>query len=204
MSFSTRTNATDIEPGETITANTWHTRDKMPWPTMTRRLQFYIDDDVFMELGEELPIHKDNPPIGGNYPLSLTGGHTRWSIHGMWQDQSLLMHLQRGEPLVFMAKADAVARSIRDGDPARMWNDVGSCQLQVRISAAVRPGQVIVYHGWEPFQFENQRSHRVLFPSPMNPIQAAGGYYHLRPAAIMGDPGVSDRGTRVEVERISP
>jgi len=37
----------------------------------------------------------------------------------------------------------------------------------------------------------------------MNPIQAAGGYYHLRPAAIMGDPGVSDRGTRVEVERIS-
>ena len=46
MSFSTRTNATDIEPGETITANTWHTRDKMPWPTLTRRLQFYIDDDA--------------------------------------------------------------------------------------------------------------------------------------------------------------
>jgi DMSO reductase family type II enzyme molybdopterin subunit len=202
MSFSTRTNATDIEPGETITANTWHTRDKMPWPTLTRRLQFYIDDDVFMELGEELPVHKDNPPIGGDYPLSLTGGHTRWSIHGMWQDEDHLLRLQRGEPLVFMGKEDAAARGIRDGDPVRMWNDVGSCRLQVRISAAVRPGQVIVYHGWEPFQFEQQRSHRVLFPSPMNPVQAAGGYYHLRPAVIMGDPGVGDRGTRVEVERI--
>jgi len=203
MSYATRTNATDIEPGETITANTWHTRDKMPWPTLTRRLQFYIDDDVFMELGEELPIHKDNPPIGGNYPLSLTGGHTRWSIHGMWQDEAHLMRLQRGAPLIFMATEDAAARGIRDGESVRVWNDVGSCQLQVRISPAVRPGQVIVYHGWEPFEFKDQKSHRVLFPGPMNPVQAAGGYYHLQPAGIMGDPGVSDRGTRVEVERIA-
>jgi DMSO reductase family type II enzyme molybdopterin subunit len=60
-------NATDIRPGETITANTWHTENKMPWPTLTRRMQFYIDHDFYMELGEELPIHKDNPPIGGQY-----------------------------------------------------------------------------------------------------------------------------------------
>ncbi len=33
-------NATDIEPGETITANTWHTEKKLPWPTLARRLQF--------------------------------------------------------------------------------------------------------------------------------------------------------------------
>jgi hypothetical protein len=83
-----------------------------------------------------------------------------------------------------------------------MWNDVGSCQLQVRISPAVRPGQVIVYHGWEPFEFKEHKSFRVLLPGPMNPVQAAGGYYHLQPAGVMGDPGVSDRGTRVEVERI--
>jgi hypothetical protein len=36
----------------------------------------------------------------------------------------------------------------------------------------------------------------------LNPIQATGGYYHLRPMVIAGEPGHCDRGTRVEVERI--
>jgi anaerobic selenocysteine-containing dehydrogenase len=65
-------NATEIEPDETITANTWHTEKKHPWPTLTRRMQFYIDHDLYLELGEELPVHKDNPPIGGDFPLQLT------------------------------------------------------------------------------------------------------------------------------------
>jgi hypothetical protein len=60
--------ATDIEPDQTITANTWQA-EKQPWPTLTRRIQFYIDHPFFLELGEALPVHKDNPKIGGDYPL---------------------------------------------------------------------------------------------------------------------------------------
>ena len=57
---------TSTKPDQTITANTWHIEKKMPWPTLTRRMQFYIDHDVYLELGEELPTHKDAPAIGGN------------------------------------------------------------------------------------------------------------------------------------------
>jgi hypothetical protein len=61
---------------------------------------------------------------------------------------------------------------------------------------------VIMYHGWEPHQFHGRRSHQVAIPSPINPIQLAGGYFHLAPMVISHQPGQNDRGTRIEVEKI--
>lgn len=83
----------------------------------------------------------------------------------------------------------------------RVYNDVGEFEIQAKLSRALKPGQVIVYHGWEPFQFKGQKSHQALIPSPLNPIQLAGGYFHLQPMVLMQSPGCTDRGTRVEVER---
>ena len=203
MSMTSLGNATDIKPDETITANTWHTEQKMPWSTLTRRMQFYIDHDLYMELGEELPVHKDNPAIGGNYPLQMTGGHTRWSIHAMWRPDPRLLRLQRGEPVMYMSVSDAQARGIRDGERVKTRNDMGAFEIQVKVSPAVRPGQVIVYHAWEPFQYAGRRSHQVLIPSPINPLHLAGGYFHLQPVPATGSPGQNDRGTRVEVEKLS-
>jgi nitrate reductase alpha subunit len=165
-------------------------------------MQFYIDHERFVELGEVLPVHKDNPAIGGDYPLRMTGGHARWSIHTSWRDSATLLRLQRGEPLIIMGVKDAEARGITDDDDVRVHNDTGTFDLKAKISPAVRRGQVIVYHGWEPFQFKGGRSHQQAIASPINPIQLVGGYYHLQPMMIMGEPGQSDRGTRVDVERI--
>ncbi len=204
LAFANIGNATDIKPDETITANTWHTNDKLPWPTLSRRIQFYIDQDFYLELGEELPVHKDNPPIGGDYPLKMTGGHTRWSIHASWRDEKHLLQLQRGEPAIFIGTVDAKTRGIADGEKVRLYNDFGSSELQAKVSAALRPGQVIVYHAWEPHHFRKGKSHQSLIPSPINPIQLAGGHFHLQPMMLSGEPGLSDRGTRVEVERIGP
>ncbi len=195
-------NATDIEPQGTITANTWHTDKKRPWPTLTRRLQFYIDHELYLELGEELPVHKDLPPIGGDYPLQMTSGHTRWSIHTSWRDEASLLRLERGGPVMLIGPEDARARGIADGDQVRVYNDTDAFELRAKISPVLRPGQVVVYDGWEPFQFRNHKSQQALTPNPMNPIQLAGGYFHLQPRLAVGTPGASDRGTRVEVERL--
>jgi DMSO reductase family type II enzyme molybdopterin subunit len=192
--------ATDIEPNETITANTWQVQKKQPWPTLTRRMQFYIDHPFFFEMGEELPIHKDNPKIGGDYPLQMTGGHNRWSIHASWRDNKTLLKLQRGEPVIFIGEKDAGERGIQDGAQARVFNDIGSFEIHCKVAPAIRPGQVVVYHAWEPFQFSKGKSHQSLIPSPMNPIHLAGGYTQLQPTLLMGQPGCPDRGTRVEVE----
>ncbi len=196
-------NSADIEPNETIVANSWHVQKKIPWPTLTRRLQFYIDHPLFEELGEVLPVHKANPPIGGNWPLQMTSGHNRWSIHAAWRDHAPLLRLQRGEPVVYLNSIDAKARGIRDGDHVRVFNDLGACEAVALPSGAVRPGQLIVYHAWEQFQFRGGASIDALTPSPLNPVQLAGGYFHLQPMVMMQQPGCSDRGTRVEVERVA-
>ena len=61
--------ASDLRPDETHNPFRWHTEKKMPYPTLTRRAQFYIDHDWFLQAGEELPVHKANPRMGGDYPL---------------------------------------------------------------------------------------------------------------------------------------
>jgi len=194
-------NTCDIVPGEPVVPLTWHTERKDPYPTLTRRIQFLIDHELFRELGEDLPVHKDPPPAGGNYPLKLTGGHARWSIHSDQVDETLLLQLQRGGPLMFMSAKDALSRGIRDGDTVEVSNDVASFQVQVAVSPAVRPGQVIIYHAWENYQFKGWRHFKSVMASPMNPVELAGDYFQIRPITMSNYPGFSDRGTRVEVRR---
>ncbi|MBI2918547.1 MAG: molybdopterin-dependent oxidoreductase [Chloroflexi bacterium] len=194
--------ACDITPGEPLVPLTYHVHDRQIYPTYTRRMQFYIDHDWFLELGEAFPTHKEIPAMGGDYPLQLTSGHARWSIHSLWTDAPLTLRLQRGEPVIFMSAEDARSRGIRDGDYVEAFNDVASCRLLAHVTPAVRPGQAVIYHGWENFQFAGKRHCKSLAPSPINPIELAGGYYHIRPrSGYHAQPGASDRGTRVDVRR---
>jgi DMSO reductase family type II enzyme molybdopterin subunit len=195
--------ATDFGPEETITANTRQTQKKQPWPTHTRRMQFYIDHELYFELDRVLPSHKGQPKVGGDHPLQMTGGHTRWSIHSSWRDDSNLLRLQRGEPAIFLSVEDSGSRNIRDGDRVRVFNDLGSFEALATVTPSVRPGQLIAYHAWEPYQFKRRRSHQSVIPSPMNPIDLAGDYFQLDPTLLMGQPGGNDRGTRVDVERVT-
>jgi DMSO reductase family type II enzyme molybdopterin subunit len=192
-------NACDIEIGEPIVPLTWHTAKKQPYPTLTRRLQFYIDHDWYKELGEHLPTHKDCPMAGGNYPLQLTGGHARWSVHSDWVDDALMLAMQRGEPIVQLSPQDAAKRNVRTGGTVVVYNDVGDCQLGAVVSPAVRPGQVIIYHAWENYQFPGWHHFKGVMASPLNPIELVGNYGHIRPDVVSLSAGPNDRGTRVEV-----
>ncbi|KKL69704.1 hypothetical protein LCGC14_2112270, partial [marine sediment metagenome] len=93
----------------------WHVEKGFPYPTLTRRAQFYIDHEWFLEAGEELPMHKDNPKMGGEYPLGLTSGHSRWSIHSMNTTNPIILETHRGRPHMVMNPQDAAARGLADG-----------------------------------------------------------------------------------------
>jgi len=195
-------NACDLKEGEPIVPLTWHTQKKEPYPTLTRRLQFYIDHDWYRELDEHLPTHKDCPTAGGDYPLQVTGGHARWSIHSDWVDDSVILSLQRGEPVAFMSVRDAETRGVHDGEFVELYNDVGNFRVQAVVSPAVRPGQVIIYHAWENYQFEGWRHFKSVMPSPLNPVELVGGYGHIRPDPVTCSPGPSDRGSRVDIRNV--
>jgi anaerobic selenocysteine-containing dehydrogenase len=190
----------DYEADEPVVPLRDFVEKKRPYPTLTGRQQFYIDHPWFLELGEELPTHKEPPAAGGDYPMTLTGAHARWSIHAMWRDHALMLHLQRGEPLVCLNDRDARERGITDHALVRVRNDLGHFVARAKLSGTIRPRQVHIFHAWEPYQFRSGTSHQSLAPSPFKVTQLAGDYGHIRWGYAHYEPNQVDRDTRVEVE----
>ncbi|MEH6581176.1 MAG: molybdopterin-dependent oxidoreductase [Halioglobus sp.] len=195
-------NMTDFKEGETIVPHTHHVDKKVPWPTTTRRMQFYIDVDRYLEMGETLPMHKEPPKIGGNHPFMLTGGHPRESIHSTWRDNPLMLQLTRGEPFILICPFDAHSKGIEDSDVLRVFNDVGEFHVKAKLSPSLQPGQLLIYHAWEDYQFI-KGSMRNVTPSPINPVELVGNSgTHLDPRFTTGQPSTFDRDARVDVEKI--
>ncbi len=194
--------SSDYDPQDTCWPHRWFVDDKVAWPTLSGRQQFYIDHPWYLEADEALPRHKDPPGAGSRYPLRINGGHTRWSIHAIWRDHELMLRLQRGEPVCFLNPADCRPRGIDDNDRVRIFNDTGGFQALVKVAVGVQPGEVIVYHAWEPFQFPGGKGCQEPVEAPWKPLHLAGGYAHLHYRMYYGAPSHSPRGTPVEVQRI--
>jgi len=176
---------------------------KTPYPTLTGRQQFYIDHPWFIDLGEELPTHKDPPVAGGPHPFTLTGGHTRWSIHSVWRDHELMLRLQRGEPVLFLNEEDARRHEIADHALVRVWNDVAEFRARAKLTGSIRPQQVHIFHGWEPYQFHGGTSQQELAPSPLKVTQLVGDYGQLRWGYGHYEPNQVDRDTRVSISPVA-
>jgi anaerobic selenocysteine-containing dehydrogenase len=156
--------ASTIKPDEIHTPLRWHTEDKLPYDTLVRRAQYYIDHEWFLEAGEELPTHKEPPPGHGGRSrrFEMTSGHNRWSIHSMNMTNNIIQNTHRGEPFVFVNDKDAADLGIGNGEQVKLVSDVGDTLLAAKISPSVRPGQVILYNGFEPYQHENWYSQSDL------------------------------------------
>jgi anaerobic selenocysteine-containing dehydrogenase len=197
-----QTYATDIKPDETMTPFRNHVEKKQPYPTLVRRAQFYIDHEWFLEAGEELPAHKEPPKMGGDFPLMLTSGHNRWSVHANNIANPLMLETHRGHPHLVMNPEDAALRRIADDEEVRVHNDMGMFTVRVKLAASARPGQVICYNGWEHYQFRDWHGPSDLEGAMVKWLGFAGGYGHLRYWPFMWSPLQVDRATRVDVSKI--
>jgi len=179
-----------------------HVDDKRPYPTLTRRAQFYMDHDWFLEAGEALPAHKDTPPIGGRHPFRITSGHPRISVHSLHQAVPALMKLHRAQPVVFLNDEKAAELGIADGDTVRVFNDLDSAELMASLSAGVAPDQIVIYM-FDAFQFKDWKSHDAMLVGMPKPTHLALDYGQLRFQFLQGSPApTSDRGLRVGVEKV--
>ncbi len=196
--------ASDIEPGKPLVAYRRHVEEMLPYPTHTGRAQFYIDHPWFLEADEALPCHKPPPKAGGDYPLAVTGGHPRWSIHATNTTTAVILETTRGRPTAHINTADAASRGISDGDTVEVFNDVGSYRVMARVSPAVRPGQLILYASWEPYLFEEWKDGTFVEPGMVKWLHFAGGYGHLYYTELQWQPAQSDRVFFVDVRRVVP
>jgi len=196
--------ASTLRPDEVHNPLRWHTEDKVPYDTLVRRAQFYIDHDWFLEAGEALPVHKESPGHGGpSRRFQMTSGHNRWSIHSMNMLNRTLLNTHRGEPFVFINDGDAASFGIANGEQIKLVSDVGETRIQAKLTPACRPGQVIVYNGFEPFMHEGWRGQADLEPGQMKPLGLAAGYGHLTYRVFSWQPVPTDRAVRVDLEKIA-
>jgi DMSO reductase family type II enzyme molybdopterin subunit len=195
--------ATDIKPDKTVNPLSWHVEDKLPYPSYARRIQFYIDHEWFLEAGEALPVHKPTPKMGGDFPLVMTSGHQRWSIHSMWVVTKVLSRTHRGHPTLCMNPEDMRARGIADDEEVHVKNDFSSFNVRTKATPSCRPGQVIIYHAWEPYQFPGGKSYDIAIPGLIKWLHLAGGYGHLRYYRWNWVPQQVDRAVSVEVEKVA-
>jgi nitrate reductase alpha subunit len=194
--------SSDYSPDDTYTPHRWFVEDKMAWPTLSGRQHFYIDHPWYAEVGEVLPVHKDPPFARSGLPLRMTGGHTRWSIHAIWRDSDLMQRLERGQPVIFIGASDAGSRGVRAADMVRVRNESGAFEAMAKVAPGVQPGQVIIYHAWEPYQFKGWRGQQEPVVAPWKALHMAGGYGQIHYRMYYGAPGHGPRGAPVEVERV--
>ena len=103
---------------------------------------------------------------------------------------------------MYMNVSDAAQRGIKDHDRVRVFNDVGEFVIRVKVAPAVQPGQVIVYHAWEPYQFPEWKSSQEPVASPWKPLHLAGDYGQLHYRMFYAAPCHGPRGTAVEVQKV--
>jgi DMSO reductase family type II enzyme molybdopterin subunit len=162
---------------------------KEPYPTLTGRQQFYIDHEWFIAEDEALPGYKEPLKLPG-FPLQFTMGHVRHGIHSMWNDDNFLLSLRRGEPDVYVSPQDASLRGVADGELIRVFNGHGEFVAMASVTAAMQPGQMFMYHGWDPMMFRGRQNFGSIIPTAglLKPTSLAGGYGHITYRALAFEP----------------
>jgi DMSO reductase family type II enzyme molybdopterin subunit len=181
------------EDGRLYSAFSNHVERGDPYPTLTRRAQFLIEHPWFVEAGEDLPVHKDPPAMGGRHPYVLSTGHNRWSIHAMNMANPVLLQTHRGEPHAVINPVDAAREGIADHDFVEITNGAGSFTIRAKLSPGQRPGSLTVYAGWDGFMFRNWAVPADVEPGLVKHLGLAGGYGHLRYAPLEWQPVPCDR-----------
>jgi nitrate reductase / nitrite oxidoreductase, alpha subunit len=83
----------------------------------TGRIEFYKEEDRFLERGETVPTHLEPYDDGVHdpqaYPLTLLSPHSKWRIHSTYANNPWLQEIHGNRPKVMIHPEDARKR----GDP---------------------------------------------------------------------------------------
>ncbi|HWI64933.1 MAG TPA: molybdopterin-dependent oxidoreductase [Symbiobacteriaceae bacterium] len=107
--------------------------DRLGAPGMPRVPQYLADWESPADL------------LTATYPLQLIAPHNKRRVHSTFHNSPLL---QEVEPhALWIHPQDAAARSIRHGDPVRIWNGRGEVHISANVTERIRPGVVALPQG---------------------------------------------------------
>jgi anaerobic selenocysteine-containing dehydrogenase len=81
------------------------------------------------------------------YPYQLMTPNTKNRIHSQFGNLQVIKMLDPF-PYATISAVDARHKNISQGNTIKVFNAVGSIELQVKIDASIRPGVVVIYNGY--------------------------------------------------------
>ena len=162
-----------------------------PFPTVSRpnaldvtakfvksgRIEFYKDEDLFIQLGEQLPIHKpafvdteckEDPDALTKYPFVYLTRNSLYRVHATYSNSPFMLELQDNTPRVFLNPDDAVAKGLSEGDVVECYNSRGKISGELVVDPGLYPGQCVFEMGWWS-RYTGEESYNTLIWPWINP-----------------------------------
>ena len=178
--------------------------DKVPYKTLTGRLQFYVDHDWYQRLGATVP----KPQVKGGgvlgpkkYPFVRNSPHTRWGIHSFARTEQWMLRHQRGEPDVRLNPKAMAKKGIQDGDLVRVFNSSGEFFARIKAAPSLPENMLFTEHGWEQYLYKNMTHYNMVSAELINPLEMVGGYGHIKFVSGAFNPNRIFHETTVDVEK---
>jgi hypothetical protein len=74
--------------------------------------------------------------------------------------------------------------------------------VPAKLSHSVRSGQLILYNGWETYQFRGGSGTNAIEAGMVKWLSLAGGYGHLKYWPMEWSPSPTMRGSRVDIAKM--
>jgi molybdopterin-containing oxidoreductase family molybdopterin binding subunit len=134
--------------------------------TPTGRLQFYLEDNApLVQAGKPWDAKRESLPYWeppneawyenekfGQFPLVFMSERSKFKTHTMFTYTPTLLEIDP-EPYIKVSSTDAESRGIKTGDTVRVFNDRGYVVIKAVVNPGVRPGVIVIDHGWQQNQF---------------------------------------------------
>ncbi|MDA1370334.1 MAG: nitrate reductase subunit alpha [Proteobacteria bacterium] len=213
-----------MNDGRAYAAFTYNYERLVPWRTLTGRQHFYLDHEMYIAYGENLPTYKPSPKpeLYGDLietskdedflVLNYLTPHGKWHIHSTYGDTLRMLTLSRGCDPCWMSEVDAETLGIKDNDWVEVYNDHGVYCTRAVVSSRIPRGVCIVYHvpertiGIPKSQVRgNKRAggHNSLTRIHLKPNFLAGGYGQFSYHFNYWGPIAPNRDTHVTVKKMN-
>jgi nitrate reductase alpha subunit len=212
-----------MNDGRAYAAYTYNVDRLVPWRTLTGRQHFYLDHDMYIAYGENLPTYKPapKPELYGDLKQTLKDGealvlnyltpHGKWHIHSTYMENLRMLTLSRGCEPCWMSEVDAAKLGIQDNDWVEVYNDHGVYCTRAVVSARIPRGVCIVYHvaerttGIPKSQIRgNKRAggHNSVTRIHLKPNYLSGGYGQFSYHFNYWGPIAPNRDTHVTIKKM--
>ena len=142
------------------------------------RMEFYKDEDMFLELGEELPVHKPpyedteyalDPSIREKYTFSYITRNSIHRVHSTHSNNLMLRELQDDSAKVWLNPDDATEKGIAEGDLVEVYNDRGKLLAEAILDPGLKKKMCVFEEGWWS-RYTHGTSYNTLIHPFINPI----------------------------------